>query len=180
MDTRLRYCPRSNCTVSVCALLQTLRRTAPRRQMLRLRSVSGAGRSVGALLIPIGTLAGCGNGNPVTGANDAWWAASLATVGTLWLSALIARPRKPRLGDEVQQLVYTRLLGRQGTLALVAFIATLVMSVALMIAVRPNEVNAELNSARPTCRPLPDGRSLCLLTRADGQPYTVVRPGGHT
>jgi len=39
---------------------------------------------------------------------------------TCWLCALIAIPRAPRVGNEVEELVYARLLGRQQWLVLLA------------------------------------------------------------
>ncbi len=41
-----------------------------------------------------------------------------------WLIVLVARPRRPTAGDEVQGLVYARLCGRQQMLALLAFVVT--------------------------------------------------------
>lgn len=43
---------------------------------------------------------------------------------TCWLAALIAAPRTPRIGNEVEELVYARLLGRQEHLRLLAIVAT--------------------------------------------------------
>ncbi len=57
---------------------------------------------------------------------------TIATVAfTCWLCAFIAIPRKPLIANEVAELVYTRLLGRQQRLALLAG----AMSVALLLAV---------------------------------------------
>src|SRR5436305_781925 len=48
---------------------------------------------------------------------------ALATIPvTCWLCTLIATPRRPRLGDEVAELVYSRLLGRQQLLRLFAIV----------------------------------------------------------
>ena len=46
---------------------------------------------------------------------------------TCWLCALIAAPRRPRVGNEVAELVYIRLLGRQQRLVLLAAVATAVL-----------------------------------------------------
>lgn len=43
---------------------------------------------------------------------------------TLWAAALAAAPRRPRVGNEVQELVYRRLLGRQHLLVLCASAVT--------------------------------------------------------
>jgi hypothetical protein len=45
---------------------------------------------------------------------------------TCWLCALIATPRKPLPGDEVQELVYRRLVGRHHMLVALAAAATFV------------------------------------------------------
>jgi hypothetical protein len=41
-----------------------------------------------------------------------------------WFAAFIATPRKPCLGNEIEELVYSRLLGRQELLRLLASIVT--------------------------------------------------------
>jgi hypothetical protein len=43
---------------------------------------------------------------------------------TCWLCALVAIPRKARIGNEVEELVYARLLGRQQRLVLLACIVS--------------------------------------------------------
>jgi hypothetical protein len=48
----------------------------------------------------------------------------IAIAVTCWLSALVAIPRKPRPGNEVAELVYARLLGRQQRLVLLAILAS--------------------------------------------------------
>ncbi len=42
-----------------------------------------------------------------------------------WLCALLAAPRKPRLGNEVDELVYARLVGQRYRVALLALVVTL-------------------------------------------------------
>jgi hypothetical protein len=65
---------------------------------------------------------------------------------TCWLCTLVAIPRKPQVGDEVAELVYCRLLGRQQRLALLAVVATgaLLLTVVLSL---PQRVDATLDSA---------------------------------
>jgi hypothetical protein len=53
---------------------------------------------------------------------------------TCWLAALIAMPRKPRLGNEIEELVYARLLGRQEHLRLLAIVVTGVAFFGLVLA----------------------------------------------
>lgn len=44
---------------------------------------------------------------------------------TCWLCALVAIPRKPLPGDEMQELVYRRLVGRHQLLVALAVLVTL-------------------------------------------------------
>ena|SRR5947209_704906 len=60
---------------------------------------------------------------------------------TCWLCALVAAPRKPRVGDEAAELVYSRLLGRQQHLALLAFVATAALFLTVVVSL-PQRVNA--------------------------------------
>jgi hypothetical protein len=82
-----------------------------------------------------------------------------------WLCALIAIPRKPRFGNEVEELVYVRLLGRQHRVILLALIVTVVAFVAMVMALphtmQPNRsavtntyaicADADAQSSRPPC-----------------------------
>jgi hypothetical protein len=111
---------------------------------------------------------------------NSWFAATGAAVATLWVAALIAVPRRPRFGDETTYRVYARMLGRQPVLIALAVVVTIVAGCAAVISARPNRIDATLRSVRPVCRPLADGRQLCLIERADGEAFTVVLPGGHT
>lgn len=67
---------------------------------------------------------------------------------TCWLCALIALPRKPLPDNEVQELVYARLLGRQRTLMLFALLVTLGGLLVLLATVRPSHVDADLDTVR--------------------------------
>lgn len=53
---------------------------------------------------------------------------------TCWLCALIATPARPRTGDEVQELVYRHLVGRQQRLALLACACTVLALFLLFVA----------------------------------------------
>jgi hypothetical protein len=52
---------------------------------------------------------------------------------TCWLCAFIAAPARPRFGNEVAELVYVRLLGRQHRLVLLAAVATAALFLGLVI-----------------------------------------------
>lgn len=56
---------------------------------------------------------------------------------TCWICALLAIPRRARFGNEIEELVYSRLLGRQHRIALLALLATAVAFVAFVIAIPP-------------------------------------------
>src|SRR3954469_11220852 len=74
---------------------------------------------------------------------------TLAAVSlTCWLCALLAMPRRPLPNNEVQELVYARLLGRQQILMLLALIVTAVALLALLTAVRPGRIDAGFHGVR--------------------------------
>jgi hypothetical protein len=54
---------------------------------------------------------------------------------TCWLCAIIARPRRPRYGNEVEELVYSQLLGRHHRVALLALVVTCIAFVAVVVAI---------------------------------------------
>lgn len=60
---------------------------------------------------------------------------------TCWACALVALPRKPRLGNEVEELIYTRLLGRQRRIVLLALGVTAALFLAAVVAL-PQQVSA--------------------------------------
>lgn len=66
-----------------------------------------------------------------------------------WVVVLAARPRRPLPGNEVQELVYSRLLGRQQMLMLLALLAT---GVALLVFVvgLPQRMDPDLRAVRRT------------------------------
>jgi hypothetical protein len=65
----------------------------------------------------------------------------IAVSVTCWLCALVALPRKPRLGNEVEELIYARLLGRQRRVALLAIGVTAALLLTAIVAL-PQQVNA--------------------------------------
>lgn len=90
---------------------------------------------------------------------------------TCWLCALVAMPRKPLLNNEVQELVYSRLLGRQQRLALLAFIVT---AAAFMIFVAGLSQRAGANEksvagGQQICSSAPTPLSRCYTRQPDGQ-----------
>jgi hypothetical protein len=66
---------------------------------------------------------------------------------TCWLCALIALPRRPRLGNEVEELVYTRLLGRGQWLVLLASVVTVVTLLGFVLAL-PRRIDPTLDAER--------------------------------
>lgn len=67
---------------------------------------------------------------------------------TCWLCSLIALPRKPVAGNEAQELVYVRLLGRQQTLMLLALVVTAGALLSLVVAIRPGRVDPGYEALR--------------------------------
>jgi hypothetical protein len=89
---------------------------------------------------------------------------------TCWLCALVAIPRRPRLGNEGEELVYARMLGRQQRLMLLALVATLAAFVAIAVAmprrVQPNPVVA--SSAQQVCTDEPMSPPTCYTPQPSG------------
>jgi hypothetical protein len=89
---------------------------------------------------------------------------------TCWLCALVALPRKPRLGNEVEELVYTRLLGRHHFLVLLALLATAVLALTFIVSL-PRNATPELQAVRATprvCTHPTVGFPTCYEQQADG------------
>jgi hypothetical protein len=55
--------------------------------------------------------------------------------GALWLAALLAAPQRPRRRDELADLVYARLVGRQQWMMAVAVAVTAAASIVLLVSV---------------------------------------------
>lgn len=120
-----------------------------------------------------------------------------ASVASLWLAAFIAMPGKPLPHNEVQELVYARLLGRQHRALLLAIIMTavgfftLVLSMPSSPAARPNSIPSRQQVCfdgsvmPPTCyTPQPEGAWVAeeLQTngtwRVTGVSFSVPHPPG--
>lgn len=54
--------------------------------------------------------------------------------GALWLSALLAMPQRPRPADELADLVFARLAGRQQWMVAAAIVATAVAALVRLLA----------------------------------------------
>lgn len=76
-----------------------------------------------------------------------------ASVASLWLAAFVAMPRKPLPHNEVQELVYARLLGRQHRAVLLAVIVTALGFFALVLSMpsRPAAHSDGAPSRRQVC-----------------------------
>lgn len=104
-----------------------------------------------------------------------------ASVASLWAAALIAIPRKPLPHNEVQELVYARLLGRQHRAILLAIIVTALGFFALVSSIPVNpavqaiddlstqQVCANVNISPPICYTRqPGGAWIEETLQADG------------
>jgi len=90
---------------------------------------------------------------------------------TCWLAALIAAPRRPRLGNEIEELVYSRLLGRQELLRLLAIIVTAVAFFALILTL-PAHGAREAGFSQA-------GRHYCTPPEADVPRCYTLEPDGN-
>jgi hypothetical protein len=98
---------------------------------------------------------------------------------TCWVMVLAARPRRPLPGHEVQELVYSRLLGRQQTLVLVA---TVVSGIALVgfVVTASQRATADLRAARQVpalCASERDSTATCA-TAGPGEQWSGPIPAG--
>lgn len=102
-----------------------------------------------------------------------------ASVVSLWLAAFVAMPRAPLPNNDVQELVYARLLGRQHRAFLLAIIVTalgffaLVLSMPSLPAAHPNGAPSRrqicFDDTPPTCyTPQPGGAWLQEELQAGG------------
>lgn len=57
-----------------------------------------------------------------------------AIAGALWLSALLATPQRPRRGDELADLIFARLAGRQLWMVAGAVAATAAAAIVRLLA----------------------------------------------
>jgi hypothetical protein len=93
-----------------------------------------------------------------------------ASVVSLWLAAFVTMPRKPLPNNEVQELVYARLLGRQHRAVLLATIVTALGFFALVLSV----------PVRPAAHPngAPSRRQICFDGAAILLTCYTPQPGG--
>jgi hypothetical protein len=84
-----------------------------------------------------------------------------------WLYAWLARPGRPIAGCEVQELVYSRLLGRQQRLALLALMVTGMMLLSL-VAMLPQRIDATLQAVRGAHADCSDSVTECYELQAGG------------
>ncbi len=92
-----------------------------------------------------------------------------AAAATLWVAALVAAPRRPLPGNEVAELVYSRLLGRHQRLLLVAFAVTVAVAFALLVALS-QQAGAAVSDRRAEmiCPPSPAGLPTCYYAVPGG------------
>ena len=96
---------------------------------------------------------------------------------TCWLCALLAIPRRPLLGNEVQELIYTRLLGRQQRLVILAVVASAVAFLVLVLRL-PQRVDADVREQRATrwrCDVVAETAVFCAERSAGGMWLTKQR-----
>ena len=93
----------------------------------------------------------------------------IAVALTCWLCALVAAPQRPLPGNEVQELVYIRLLGRRERVMLLALAMTIV-AFASIVATLPQRAGAE------TDRLVRSGTS-CIQLLGETDPCVTVQPG---
>lgn len=89
---------------------------------------------------------------------------------TCWLCAAIAAPPRPMLGNEVAQGVYTRLLGRQQRLTLLALLLSGAALLALL-ADLPSRTDPDLQDLR-------DARVSCVYPMEGAPICPILQPGG--
>jgi len=100
---------------------------------------------------------------------------------TCWLCALLATPRKPRVGNEVEELVYSRLLGRQQMVALLALLVTAAAVLAIVVTL-PQRLDPDLNTVRQAHAACVEARQVESSARDGGAtvlPHCLaLQPGG--
>ncbi len=101
---------------------------------------------------------------------------------TCWLCALLAIPRKPRFGNEVEELVYSRLLGRRELLALLALFVTAI-TLLVMVTRLPQRLDPDLTTVRQAREACGAARNTAASDAADYHfdvrfRCYVLQPGG--
>jgi hypothetical protein len=93
-----------------------------------------------------------------------------ASIATIWIAAFITMPHKPLPNNEVEELVYARLLGRQQRVLFLAIIVTVLGFFALVLSL-PSSLAAHGKSDAPR-------QQVCF--NISGSPPTCYtpQPGG--
>ena len=93
----------------------------------------------------------------------------IAIALTCWVCTIVAAPRRPLSGNEVEELVYARLLGRQHRLLLLALLVTVVAILAYVVTL-PQQINADQQAppARRACTQPSVGFPTCYEQQANG------------
>jgi hypothetical protein len=73
--------------------------------------------------------------------------AYMAVPLTCWVCALVARPRRPHIGNEVEDFIYARLLGQQQRLTLLALLLTGGMLLCMILTL-PRRTDSTLQAVR--------------------------------
>ena len=92
------------------------------------------------------------------------------SIVTVWIAAFITMPHKPRLSNEVEELVYARLLGRQHRVLFLAIIVTALGLFALVLSM-PASLAAGGKSAAPR-------QQMCFNTGGSAPICHTPQPGG--
>src|SRR5262249_48411337 len=97
---------------------------------------------------------------------------------TCWVCALVALPRKPHPGTDIEDLVYARLLGRQQRLFLLALLASVVVLLTVIVHL-PSRVLRDDASApqaqQAICESSAAGPGVCWVGQPGGV-WAVERP----
>lgn len=93
-----------------------------------------------------------------------------ASVASLWLAAFVTMPRKPLPHNEVQELVYARLLGRQHRAILLAIIVTALGFFALVFSIPVNPAVQAIDdlSTRQVCSNVNVSPPVCYTRQPGG------------
>jgi hypothetical protein len=93
----------------------------------------------------------------------------IAVALTCWLCALAASPQKPLPDNEIQELVYARLLGRRERVMLLA-VAMTIVAFASIVATLPQRAGAETGR-------LTRSSTSCIQLLDETDPCITVQPG---
>jgi hypothetical protein len=93
-----------------------------------------------------------------------------ASVLSLWVAAFIAMPHKPLPNNEVEELVYTRLLGRHHRVFILAMVGTVLGLLVLLLSMASN--------APTSAHPTPSRQQVCFNTGVSPPMCYTPQPGG--